>query len=161
MEINGLQILFQLVNFGVVFAALTFLLYKPVLKILDERRQKIEEGQKAAQASISQQEEIEAMKKKASTQANKDAAQTIEKAKEEAKELKARLSKEAKEEVKIAKEKELTKLQDEMKEMKAAQEKQVAQMAVAVASKVIGAAVDEKAHAKLIDQSIKELEKAV
>lgn len=48
----------QLVNFGVLFVALTWLLYKPVMKTLDERAAKIAQGvedaeiasEKAAQA---------------------------------------------------------------------------------------------------------------
>jgi F0F1-type ATP synthase membrane subunit b/b' len=52
MEINFLQILFQAINFGVVFGAITFLLYKPVMKMLDERAKKIAEGQSAAEKSI-------------------------------------------------------------------------------------------------------------
>ncbi len=51
-------LLAQLVNFGVLFVALTWLLYKPVMKTLDERAAKIAQGvedaetasEKAAQA---------------------------------------------------------------------------------------------------------------
>ena len=41
----------QLVNFGVLFVALTWLLYKPVMKTLDERRQKIAQGIEDAEAA--------------------------------------------------------------------------------------------------------------
>ncbi len=45
----------QLVNFGVLFFALTYLLYKPVLKTLDERKAKIAQGvldaERAAEAA--------------------------------------------------------------------------------------------------------------
>lgn len=39
----------QLVNFGVLFVALTYLLYKPVIKTLDERREKIAQGVRDAE----------------------------------------------------------------------------------------------------------------
>lgn len=42
--INGSLLLAQLVNFGVLFVALTWLLYKPVMKTLDERRTKVAQG---------------------------------------------------------------------------------------------------------------------
>ncbi len=42
--IDGSLLLAQLVNFGVLFVALTWLLYKPVMKTLDERRAKIAQG---------------------------------------------------------------------------------------------------------------------
>ena len=41
MDIQLPQIIYQLVNFGVVFGAVTYLLYKPVQKILDERSKRI------------------------------------------------------------------------------------------------------------------------
>ncbi|HEY0010377.1 MAG TPA: ATP synthase F0 subunit B [Candidatus Paceibacterota bacterium] len=44
-------IIAQAVNFGVLFLALSYLLYKPVLKTLDERREKIAEGVREAEAA--------------------------------------------------------------------------------------------------------------
>ncbi len=49
--VNWKLLIIQAVNFGVLLGALTYLLYKPVLKILDERRSKIEEGVRAAEAA--------------------------------------------------------------------------------------------------------------
>ncbi|HEX2792212.1 MAG TPA: ATP synthase F0 subunit B [Candidatus Paceibacterota bacterium] len=42
--IDGRLLLAQLVNFGVLFVILTWLLYKPVMKTLDERASKIKQG---------------------------------------------------------------------------------------------------------------------
>jgi F-type H+-transporting ATPase subunit b len=42
--INGKLLLAQLVNFGVLFVGLTYLLYKPVMKTLDERKQLVAQG---------------------------------------------------------------------------------------------------------------------
>jgi F-type H+-transporting ATPase subunit b len=45
-------IIAQAVNFGLLFVVLTYLLYKPVLKTLDERREKVAQGvEDAAQAA--------------------------------------------------------------------------------------------------------------
>lgn len=41
----------QAVNFGVLFVALTYLLYKPVMKTLDERRIKVAKGVEDAEAA--------------------------------------------------------------------------------------------------------------
>lgn len=49
--INWKLLVIQAVNFGVLLAALTYLLYRPVLKVLDERRAKIAEGVQAADAA--------------------------------------------------------------------------------------------------------------
>lgn len=41
-------LLVQLVNFALLLAALTYFLYKPVLRIIDERREKVAEGVRIA-----------------------------------------------------------------------------------------------------------------
>ncbi len=47
-------LIIQTVNFGVLLIALTYFLYKPVLKVLEERRSKIEQGVRdASEAKIS------------------------------------------------------------------------------------------------------------
>ncbi|MDB5187520.1 MAG: synthase subunit [Candidatus Kaiserbacteria bacterium] len=44
-------LIIQMVNFGVLLAALSYFLYAPVTKIIDERRKKISEGMHAFEAS--------------------------------------------------------------------------------------------------------------
>lgn len=161
MEINVLQIIFQLINFGVVFGALTYFLTKPVTKMLDDRRAKTDEAMKAAEESLREREQVETMKKKAKVQADKDAQSTIDAAKVEAKELKNKLTKEAKEEVSAQRVKDMAKIEAEIKGKQEETEKEVVKLSVAIASKVIGKEVDEKTHKSLISASIKDLAKAI
>lgn len=161
MEINGLQILFQMINFGVIFVVITKLLYKPIIKMLDERAKKINDGHVAAEASLKEKEDIDTFKKKAKTQSEREAAKVFEKAESEAKEAKSKLAKEAREEIKSWKEKEMKKWETEKEGQKKEMEKSVIDMAIAIADKVIGAHVDKKQHAALINTSLKELEKAL
>lgn len=161
MEINIAQVIFQIINFGVVFGALTFFLTKPIIKFLDDRRKATEEAQKANEEAVAGREQIDAMKKKAKTQAEKDAEKILETARAEAKELKARLTKEVKEEVAALRTKELDKVASEQRARLETMERQVAQLSVAIAAKVIGEEVDEKKHKALISASLKDLAKAV
>jgi F-type H+-transporting ATPase subunit b len=101
------------------------------------------------------------MKKKAKTSSDKEAAKAFEKAEVEAKELKAKLSREAKDEIKEWKDKEMKKWEQEKSAMKKDMEKSTVEMAIAIASKVIGKEVDKKDHAALVSSSLKELEKAL
>lgn len=71
--IDGKLLIAQLINFGVLFVALTWLLYKPVMKTLDERRAKIAQGVEDAE---------EASKKLATADA--EAATTVKAAEGEA-----------------------------------------------------------------------------
>lgn len=47
--INWKLLLIQAVNFGLLLAALTYFLYKPVLRIIDDRQKKIAEGVRTAE----------------------------------------------------------------------------------------------------------------
>lgn len=49
--INYKLLLIQAVNFGLLLTVLTYFLYKPVMKIIDERQKKIAEGVKTAEAA--------------------------------------------------------------------------------------------------------------
>lgn len=62
MEILLPQIIYQIINFSVIFALLTYLLYKPMLKIFKERSERIEEGQKAALKAIEEKESMADLK---------------------------------------------------------------------------------------------------
>jgi F-type H+-transporting ATPase subunit b len=66
-------ILMQVVNFGLLMAALTYFLYKPVLKILKEREEKIAKGIEDAKAAEVARASAEEEKKGIIATANKDA----------------------------------------------------------------------------------------
>src|SRR5258708_6553222 len=80
MDIQFPQILFQIVNFGVVFGVLVYYLYKPVKKVLEKRSKKVEEGQKAAAVVLEEKKNLEDLKKKPLKDAEKEAAQLLEEA---------------------------------------------------------------------------------
>jgi F-type H+-transporting ATPase subunit b len=47
--VNWKLLIGQAVNFGLLLSLLTYLLYKPLLRIIDERREKVAEGVRTAQ----------------------------------------------------------------------------------------------------------------
>jgi F-type H+-transporting ATPase subunit b len=49
--VNWQLLVVQAVNFGLLLGALTYLLYKPVLRIIDERREKVAEGVRMAESA--------------------------------------------------------------------------------------------------------------
>ena len=53
-------LLVQAVNFGVLLAVLTYFLYRPILKIIDDRREKIAEGVRTAEAASQRLAEAQA-----------------------------------------------------------------------------------------------------
>jgi F-type H+-transporting ATPase subunit b len=93
--INGKLLLAQLVNFGVLFAALTWLLYKPVMKTLDERRAKIAKGVEDAEAASLKLAAADAEAEKAVKAAETEAEGIVAMARDAAGAEKARIVKEA------------------------------------------------------------------
>ncbi len=157
MDIKLDQILFQIVNFGVVFGAIVFLVYKPVMKVLDERAKKIHDADKAAEESLKEKDAIEELKKKEKIRAEKETAKMMEKAREQAAELKKELAEKARSEIKLDKEKAMKSWELEKKAESAAMRKEFSDAVYAVTEKVLGKAVDKKTHASLIDKGLKEL----
>jgi len=49
--VNWKLLLIQAVNFGLLLAALSYFLYKPILRIIDERREKVAEGVRLAESA--------------------------------------------------------------------------------------------------------------
>lgn len=96
MEINFLQVLFQVVNFGVILFVLNKFLYKPIQKVLDERAAKINDGLKAAEKNLKAQAEVEVSQKKELAKARREAGKIITDAQLEAKEQADQIVKQAK-----------------------------------------------------------------
>ncbi len=71
--IDARLILLQVVNFGLLMAALTYFLYKPVLKVLKDREEKIAQGIKDAEEAGKARLLAEEEKKGIIATANKEA----------------------------------------------------------------------------------------
>lgn len=98
MEIQVQQILLQALNFGLLLFVMAKFLYKPILKILDERASKISEGLKAAEDNLMAKSKLEELKQQELTQAQKKASEILEEATRQAKELQREIVAEAKRE---------------------------------------------------------------
>lgn len=70
-------LLSQGANFLIVVGVLTFLVYKPLLKILNERREKIELGLKVGEEAEKQLKEIEVSRKEILSEADKQAVKIV------------------------------------------------------------------------------------
>jgi F-type H+-transporting ATPase subunit b len=88
-------LLVNIFNFAVLLIALTYILYKPVIKLLDERRAKIEKGLKDAELADKRLKEIEKEKEDIIAKAQKEAQDAIVKAQNLAKEERDKIIQEA------------------------------------------------------------------
>lgn len=154
MDIQITQILFQIINFSVVLGALTFLLYKPVIKIFDERALRIEEGQKAAELAIKTKDELDKEKKKAENEHKKERAKIINDAQDEAKQRAQEIISTARKETKAEQEKLLDGWKEEKAQLLKEAKAEMTDAIIAISAKVIGKSLDSKAQQKLIDEEI-------
>ena len=140
------------VNFLILFGLLSIVLYKPVLKMLDERQAKIKE-------SLEQAEQI----KEQATRSEEQMQATLEKARKEGQEIVAqaaqigeRLKQEAAEGARKESESLINKARSEieLERDKAINELRAdfAEIAILAAEKVIEETLDSKRHRKLIDE---------
>lgn len=161
MEIQIAQILFQAINFFVVFGALTFLLIKPITKILDQRAQRIADAQKAAGETLLEKEQIEAYKAKVKKATDQKASELLEEAKIRAKDKEKELIAEARVQAKAEIEKLVGDWQKNQKKQTAQIKAEFEKRVLATAEKVIGKSLDSKKHAALIDSELEALLKAI
>ena len=88
-------LLFQATNFGLLLVGLWYFLYRPIIKIIDERQKLIEQGVKDAQKAAEEKHEIEEKKEEILSGARKEGQEIVSKAKEHAKEHEAEILKDA------------------------------------------------------------------
>jgi F-type H+-transporting ATPase subunit b len=145
-----------LINFLILFGLLTAVLYKPVLKMLDERQAKIKESLDQAEKIKEQTARSEEQVKSAIEAARKEGQSIIaqasgiaEKIKEEAKdgarkEAEAIITK-AKDDIKLERDKSIAELR-----------KEFANLTVLAAEKVIKETLDTQKHKKLINEVLEQ-----
>ncbi|MFM2330498.1 MAG: hypothetical protein RLZZ26_5 [Candidatus Parcubacteria bacterium] len=93
--INWSLLLAQAVNFAIVLVALTYFLYKPVLRMLDERKRVVEQGVHDAELANEKLSNADGEAHLRVATADKQAEEIVSSARESATEEKVRILKEA------------------------------------------------------------------
>ena len=146
----------QLVSFAILFVILTFLLYRPVRRILDERSNRIKESMdqveqikvKMAETEERVREQLEAARREGQT-VMAQAGQMGERVKEEAR-LEARREAEsimARARIEIDRERD-----EAIEDLR----RQFVELAILAAEKVINETLDKEKHRRLIDEVLEE-----
>lgn len=154
MEIIPLQIIYQMVNFSIILGLLTYLLYKPILKVFEERSKRIEEGQKAAQDLIEERALIEQLKEKTTKKLELEEAKEMQAITNRVKENKQQLLVEAQKEVDAYIKNQQTKWQEEKQRRVHALKDDLITSVIEVSQKVISKKLTAKDKQDLIDTQI-------
>ena len=154
LGLNLPQMIAQVVNFVVLVIVLKLVLYKPILKMLDDRKVKIAEGLNAAEMA-----RAEAARSQANIQGQLDAAR------KEGQELVAnaqgiavRIQAEAREQAgrdrEAALERARAEIQLERDRAIADLRREFADITVSAAEKVINQSLDRQSHQRIIDETL-------
>lgn len=161
MDIQVSQIIFQLINFSVVVGGVTYLLHKPILKILEERSSRIEAAQKAARETLLERERITAEEETILKKAREQASSIVEKGRQTAKEIEAQATSDGEKKAKQA----VAKLKEQWEQERTAELTSMKVMfvdaVIASTQKVIATQLDAKKHQQIIDQELEVLLKKI
>ena len=157
MEFSTHSLIWAVINFVTFFLLLRWLLYRPVLKLLDARRDEVrdnldraERARREAEASLADYERKMAGARSEAQELLSRVQSTAEKTKEEilaqAQRQSEEMLKRAQKAIGNEKDRALTELRQE-----------VAELAVMAASKVIERTLDVEEHRRLIDAFVKKL----
>jgi F-type H+-transporting ATPase subunit b len=152
LGINLGYFLFQVFNFAIVLVLLYAWAYKPILKMLENRKQKIAQGLEdariASEARANAEEEARQIIAKAQSEANQKVREATDRADIAARDVLAKAEADA---AKI-REDARAELSQERNRVLADVRGQIAALSMAAAQRLIGEALDEKRQRALIDE---------
>lgn len=154
MDIQLPQILFQLINFSVVVGGITYLLYKPVQRVLDERADRVEEATKAAEETASEKDKLAQLKAKAQKDAKREASELLDEARKEAVRVREDMVARARQEAQADVQKAKAEWQVEKQRMIAKLNDELVDAVVAVSGKLLSEKLDAKKDATLINREL-------
>lgn len=137
MEIEVKQIIFQLINFGILFFVLSKFIFRPILDILDKRSERIAEGMAAAEKSLQEQAKLEEKKAAELARAEKKASALIAAARLESKKMGEELIAAAKAESQKAVAKQEAEFVEKLSNLEAAMQSRMADLVVETTKKAL------------------------
>lgn len=135
--LNWKLLVIQAVNFGVLLSALTYLLYKPLMRTIDERRAKIAEGVRAADAAAQRLADADAESKEIVGAGAREAESLVAAARMRADEKGAEIVKAAEEKAEAALKDAKAKADEAHRQALAKSEKDIAKAALLAAEKIL------------------------
>ena len=158
LGINGLFFLAQLINFGLVVFVVWRWIYRPLLKIMDERAKKIAGGLNDAELAKRHLAESEVERKKILDATRKESDGLIDEARQSAEQEKTRIMKEAQMSLDQQLDDARVRLRQEKEAIVGAVKYEMAELVTLAAEKVAGEGLDPAAHRTLIKKAIEGLD---
>jgi F-type H+-transporting ATPase subunit b len=161
LGIEPVQLLTQIVNFVVMVVVLTKFLYKPILRTLDDRKKKIEEGLRYAEEMKEAVAKNEKKRKEIIEEAKDEGQRIIAEARESGRRLEEEIVVKAKAEAQTIVEKGKNEIASERVEMEKQLRKQTVDVAAAMTATLLGSVATKRMHQEIIDKKLASLAKAM
>lgn len=152
LGINLGYLLVQIFNFLIIFIVLRAWVYKPVIRMLEKRRESIAKGLEDARVAAEARANAENEAQKIISEAQAKAGQTIREASDRAQLAAKDIKAQAEAEVAKARDAALAEAVEERNRMLGELRGQVAALAIAAAQKLVGEALDEKRQHTLLEE---------
>ncbi len=153
----SVELFVNLAAFVVLFLLLGKFAFPSITKMMDERASKIRESLEKAEDTRVEAERLLDEYKVQMAEARAEAAQVIEQGRKVAESMKAEIVAKAKVEAEAEKTKAIEAIKAEKAAATAELQREVADLSVAVASKIIGSSLTKKDHEALIDKYLAEV----
>jgi F-type H+-transporting ATPase subunit b len=144
----------QLINFGILLFVMRLFLYKPVLRILDERRTRIEEGLNRAELAAVQASASQDEARRVIDEARGEGRELVAAAQDAASRLRTELEERARTDANQIVTRARDEIQNERDQAIEQLRREFADLTIAAAEQVIGQSLDRAAHQRLIDETL-------
>ena len=145
-------LIFQILNFAIVAILLYAWAYKPIVKMLEERKNKIAQGHEDARVAAEARENAEAEANKILSEAQAEANKIVQDATSRADKVGGEVKAEAEAEADKMRDEAMAEAAVDRDRMLADMRGQIASLAIAAAQKLIGESMDEKRQHALINE---------
>lgn len=151
----------QIINFSVLVFLLKKFLYVPIVRMLDERKKKIEEGLASAKTMEAQVERAEKKQQEVLEKARQEGRRVIEEAKKAAKRVEEELIVKAKKEAAAVVAKGHEDIEAEQKRMKERMQKESIELASKMTERILAGVLSEKEQREIIEKRMKDVSRLI
>jgi F-type H+-transporting ATPase subunit b len=159
MSIHWYQLLFQIINFGILILVLKKFLYQPIINVINQRNKKIEDSIKAAEANLKEKAKIEEIKKQAVQEAEKEAVRIVETARKESDKTGKQIIQAARVEAESEVDKKLKLLTEKLAEQESQITGRITDLVIKATERVLKGSLTVSQQNAIIDSEIKKLAK--
>ncbi len=145
-----------IINFIVLLVLLRIFLYKPVMKMLDERAQRTKEGMELAEATKKEYEQAKGEVQKQIEKGRQETQAIIAQAMQVGERLKEESRQEAAKQAQTIIDRTRTELETERDKIVEDLRREFVDISIAAAEKVIKETLDREKHRKLIEETLRE-----